>query len=290
MTSDGYKDWLAAGRPYTLIRPAKAVQATLRRHGLTVYDYPDTGHLTATVPQDHTPFSATGWPGANRRWNARGLDIMPRSDSAAGRKENADIARQFIRDRDAGVPGVMWIKYLNWTDEKGACRQERWTDKANPNRRTTISSNDKGHIHISGRSDADSDTRADTYDPIARMNGVSPMATAAEYAAHNADAALYALNKRQDSYKAVPAPAPAPPAGVTALTVPNVMKEIEQTINETKAAVLAIQAGQPSDEQWALLLALIERLFAEKVGEAAELGAAAALARTRLTVDAPPAA
>lgn len=172
MASQGYRDWVAAGRPYTLIRPAKAVQRTLKGYGLTVYDYPDTSHLTADRPQDHTPFSVTGWPGTNKRWNARGLDVMPRSDSAAHRKENADIARQLIKDRDAGVPGAMWIKYLNWTDEGGTCRQERWTDASQPNRRTTVSSTDRGHIHISGRSDADADVRADTYDPIRRMAGV----------------------------------------------------------------------------------------------------------------------
>ena len=126
MASQGYRDWLNAGRPYTLIRPARAVQAVLRGYGLTVYDYPNDAHLKANTPEDHTPFSVTGWPGQNRRWKARALDVMPRSGSRLHRKENADIARQLIRDRDAGVPGAMWIKYINWTDENGACRQERW--------------------------------------------------------------------------------------------------------------------------------------------------------------------
>jgi hypothetical protein len=171
MASQGYRDWLKAGRPYHLIRPSAAVQRTLRGYGLTVYDYPNDAHLQASTPEDHTPFSVTGWPGANKRWNARALDVMPRDGSDAARKENADIARQLIRDRDAGVPGAMWIKYLNWTDERGSCQQERWTDSANPLRRTTRSSSDRGHIHISGRSDVDDDERADHYDPIARMHG-----------------------------------------------------------------------------------------------------------------------
>ena len=159
MASQGYRDWLNAGRPYTLIRPAKAVQAALRGYGLTVYDYPNDPHLKANTPEDHTPFSVTGWPGPNRRWKARALDVMPRVDrdgrvTAAARKENADIARQLIRDRDAGVAGAMWIKYLNWTDASA------------PLRRTTRSSSDNGHIHISGRSDVDNDDRADGYDPV----------------------------------------------------------------------------------------------------------------------------
>ncbi len=173
MASQAYYEWLKAGRPYTLIVPAKATQTTLKAYGLTVYDYPDDSHLKADTPEDHTPFSVTGWPGTNGRWRARALDIMPRSGSAAHRKENADIARQFIKDRSAGVPGAMWIKYLNWTDEQGVCRQERWTDASQPLKRTTRSSSDKGHVHISGRSDADFDRRADTYDPIRRMAGIT---------------------------------------------------------------------------------------------------------------------
>lgn len=171
MASQGYTDWLNAGRPYALIRPAAAVQAALRGYGLTVYDYPNAEHLKANTPEDHTPFSVTGWPGQNRRWKARALDVMPRDGSTAARRENAGIARQLIADRDAGVPGAMWIKYINWTDEDGACRQERWMAPWDPLVRTTRSSSDKGHIHISGRSDADDDARADDYDPYARMQG-----------------------------------------------------------------------------------------------------------------------
>lgn len=169
MASQGYTEWVKAGRPYTLIVPARLLQDVLQGHGLTVYDYPDDSHLRAATPEDHTPFSVTGWPGPNARWRARALDIMPRSDSEKHRKENADIARQLIRDRNAGVSGVMWIKYLNWTDEEGITRQERWT----PNH-TTRSSGDDGHVHVSGRSDVDTDTRARGYDPISRMSGLAP--------------------------------------------------------------------------------------------------------------------
>jgi hypothetical protein len=161
MSSAAYKDWVKAGKPYRLARPVATLQARLHAHGLTVYDYPDDSHLLAATPEDHTPFSATGWPGSSTFGVAHAIDVMPRSDTAAGRRENATIARRLIADRNAGVAGVAWIKYLNWTDEGGVCRQERWM----PNHETR-SSTDKGHLHISGRADCDNDDRATGYDPL----------------------------------------------------------------------------------------------------------------------------
>lgn len=162
--SPTYYVWIGSGKPYVLMRPAKVLQAALRGHGLTVYDYPNDAHLRANTPEDHTPFSATGWPGKSAYGVGHALDVMPRADTAAARAENAAIARQLIRDRNAAVAGTLWIKYINWTDEQGACHQERWMPS-----HETRSSTDKGHIHISGRSDADNDARAEGYDPIARM-------------------------------------------------------------------------------------------------------------------------
>jgi hypothetical protein len=161
MASAKYYVWVADGRPYRLARPAAALQWVLRGHGLIVYDYPDDDHLQSDPAEDHTPFAATGWPTVSAYGVGHAVDIMPRNGTAAGRAENAAIARRLIADRNAGVPGVAWIKYLNWTDEQGVCRQERWM----PNH-TTRSSTDKGHVHVSSRSDCDNDTRAEGYDPL----------------------------------------------------------------------------------------------------------------------------
>jgi hypothetical protein len=259
VVSQGFKDWVEAGKPYTLIRPARALQRNLSAHGLTVYDYPDNKHLTASPPEDHTPFSATGFPGANRRWNARALDIMPRSGSAAHRKENADIARQLIRDRDAGVPGVMWIKYINWTAEDGRCRQERWTTPDAPLQRTTKSSTDDGHIHVSGRSDVDDDSRAEDYDPIDRMTGDDDMDDL--------------TRAKIDAMFNVAMATKLPGGGDKVFPVPFTVK-----LNEILAA--AKDDGTPSaptDEQWATLLTLVRK--------AAEDGAEAALRRVLGSLD-----
>lgn len=162
MASQGYYDWLAAGKPYTLARPALDMVNVLRAAGYTVYHYPDDAHLIAVPPQDHTPFSATGWPIPSARWVGHALDVMP----TPGAPALPGLARQIISDTDRKVPGTGWIKYLNWTDEAGVCRHENWQNLDRT--RVTTSSTDKGHIHISARSDMD------TWDGVAR-SGYSPV-------------------------------------------------------------------------------------------------------------------
>lgn len=266
MATQAYRDWLKAGRPYTLIRPAKATQASIRAYGIVVYDYPNDAHLQANVPEDHTPFSVTGWPSSNKRWNARALDVMPRSDSSAHRKENADIARQLIKDRDAGFPGAMWIKYINWTDEKGNCQQVRWTDAANPLKHTTRSSSDKGHIHISGRSDVDNDVRADAYDPVARMKGITVTDTPL---AQNTERGVTALYTGADP---VVFPAPwgnAPQIGSPENPLPNPIVRLQRSVD-------ALAVGGVSNEQLvdavkqALLDPEVARIFGELMFNAAQ--------------------
>lgn len=165
MASQGYYDWLAAGSPYVRARPTLQLRDLLRTYGYTVYDYPDPDHLTADRPQDHTPFSVTGWPISSKRWVGHAIDVMPPNATAVGKGAIGlpDLARNIIRARNANAPGTGWIKYLNWTDEAGVCRQERWMPD-----HSTVSSTDKGHIHISARSDCDTSDEVITsgWDPV----------------------------------------------------------------------------------------------------------------------------
>lgn len=146
--SQGCRDWVRAGRPYSDSKPIKRFALTISGHGFTVYTYPDKSHLVVTKPEDHTPFSATGFPTPAPRWYGNAADVMPKADTAAGRAELAQLSRQVIADKDAGVPGTEWIKYLNWTDEAGDCWHVSWQTGAKIVTRST----DKGHLHISGLS------------------------------------------------------------------------------------------------------------------------------------------
>lgn len=163
MASMAYNQWQLAGEPYALMRPAKDLQRIVKTHGLVVYDYPDTSHLEAVPPEDHTPYSATGWPNTSARWIGHAIDIMPRRNvpSWIANAENTAIARRLIADKRAGVPGAVWIKYINWTDENGRTWHTSWQ----PDERT-ISSSDTGHVHVSGRSDMDNYFGAADYDPL----------------------------------------------------------------------------------------------------------------------------
>lgn len=161
MASAAYAAWVKAGKPWTLAAPLLQLQRTIQGYGFTVYSYPDEAHQQANTPEDHTSYSATGWPVPSPRWWAFAIDIMPKK--SGGMAELAAMARQIIRDKDAGYPGTEWIKYINWTDEGGKTWQTSWK----PNKATRTSS-DKGHTHISGRSDRTQATIP--YDPVARMN------------------------------------------------------------------------------------------------------------------------
>lgn len=195
MATTQYNQWLGMGKPYVLIRPAKDHQANIRKHGFTVYDYPDDSHLRSSNPQDHTPFSRTKWPigGIGVDGKGRAIDIMPKGSSAAAIKELADMARQIIRDKDNKVDGTEAIKYMNWTDEQGVCRNENWKS----GKRVTTSSTDKGHTHISYRDDMDNSLSGANYDPVARMHGDSTEDDDMEYvtiARDNTNGQLYACN------------------------------------------------------------------------------------------------
>lgn len=149
MTTWQYDQWIAAGKPYELCKPAWDLMVVLRAAGYTVYHYPDFSHLTADPPQDHTPFSATGWPVASKRWVGHAIDIMPK----AGLMPLPQLAMRIIDAKNDGVAGAWPIKYINWTDTADVCWHTSWQPTY-----AATGSTDRGHIHISFRSDADDDS------------------------------------------------------------------------------------------------------------------------------------
>lgn len=165
MASQGYRDWIAAGKPFTLAAPARSLRDILRGYGYTVYDIGNKSHQVAEPPEDHMPYSATGWPVRSPRWYGFALDVME-PDRALRLPTLAQLGAQIYADKNAGHPGVAWLKYMNWTPAGGECVHDKWQPS-----HVRTDSDDDGHIHLSGRSDHYLTDTTDGYDPVARFRG-----------------------------------------------------------------------------------------------------------------------
>lgn len=165
MTVTNYQEWLKDGSPWHPATPVADFARTMRSHGYTVYiiGAVDT-HLNIPNPEDHAPFSHTPWPGSQPYSAVLGMDIMP-----GGALDWRELGRRIYQDKMDGKPGTQWIKYMNWTDSSGNCYHDSW--KPNHARR---GSSDKGHIHISGRTDFVNSNCAAGYDPIKGDPGHTP--------------------------------------------------------------------------------------------------------------------
>jgi hypothetical protein len=161
MATTAYYAWKADGEPYRDCQPTADSAAIGRGHGYTVYTRGDDRHMRAEPPQDHTAFSATGYPRKSAYGVGHAEDWMP-PPAGSHLPTLAQLGAQIVKDKNAGYPGTESIKYINWTDENGDCWQDSWEPDHKRER-----SSDRGHNHISRRSDMD--TAHTDYDPVARV-------------------------------------------------------------------------------------------------------------------------
>lgn len=167
MTTQAYWNWRTAGSPWSPATCIADFRTTMQKHGYTVYvlGADDASHLRSDFPEDHCPFSGTPWPGRQPYPRVLALDIMP-----GGAMDWRALGEKIHADKLAGVPGTEWIKYMNYTDRAGNCWHASW--QGGYARR---SSNDGGHIHISGRTDhVDAHT---AYDPFVGAPAPAPTPT-----------------------------------------------------------------------------------------------------------------
>jgi hypothetical protein len=159
--------WLAHGQPWRPARPIRDLAQLLRGYGYAVGTIGNDEHLRHMPPEDHTPFSATGWPVAAAFGVVWAGDIMPPKHGLPV-PSLAELGAQLFADRQANDPGAAWIKYMNWTDGAGHCVHDSWTPG-----HVRRASDDRGHIHVSARSDCGSYVIPAGYDPVARIRGKS---------------------------------------------------------------------------------------------------------------------
>lgn len=142
--SAAYNEWLHAGQPDSgLALPLAQLRDVLRGAGYTVYDRPNAAHLQAVPPEDHTPFSATGYPGTSPRWWRHAIDVMPKP-GATGPRDLWLLGARIAGDRNAGL--ITWLKYIN--RPPGADLSRAIQDSWQPGH-AQRSSSDTGHLHLS---------------------------------------------------------------------------------------------------------------------------------------------
>jgi hypothetical protein len=171
-----YHRWVDGGKPWKAARPLLDIGQRLREHGYIVYYLGDIDHLTDDLPEDHCPFSFTGWPGEHPYPYITAADIMPPRRGQVSRLDGlplpslAELGARLYRDRAANVAGMRWLKYMNWepAGPGGPCYHDAWM----PSHRRRASS-DRGHIHASCRTDFVDSSTARGYDPVARIRGIT---------------------------------------------------------------------------------------------------------------------
>lgn len=166
--------WINRGSPFRLMTPLAQLRDRLRKYGYTVYDIGNRQHLEHDPPEDHTPYSATGYPGEAQYGVGYAIDIMP-PPAGSGLPSLQQLGAQLLADREDGVADVEWLKYMNWEPEgnnTGPCYHESWQPTY-----ARRSSTDRGHIHLSGLTGFETSTIAAGYDPVARIKGEDIMAT-----------------------------------------------------------------------------------------------------------------
>ena len=169
MTVTTYQGWLADGKPFRNCVPLLNFIATLRLHGYTGpgSGLGDLSHLTASLPEDHCPYSHTPWPGAQPYPYILAIDIMPGQGL-----DIIELGGRLFDDKSSNVAGTQPIKYLNWTDSDGNV----WHDSWMPNH-TRFRSTDSGHIHMSFRTDLVTSTVMASYDPYGGTDVTPEQAT-----------------------------------------------------------------------------------------------------------------
>lgn len=110
MATQAYHNWVAAGRPFTLATPVRLYRDAFRAAGWPANSLGTIGneaHLQASTPQDHTPFSTTGWPGRHPYPYVLAFDV---SHQVSRETELDSIVAHWLSQARAGA--TPWVKYI----------------------------------------------------------------------------------------------------------------------------------------------------------------------------------
>jgi hypothetical protein len=143
--SEYYDNWVADGKPWRNARPIAEIAAKLKAARPAAASagcfgtIGDLAHLLAEPPQDHTPYSQTGWPLPNPYPRITATDITHRPDLGVDCNE---IHKHWLASANAGQ--MPWIKYWIWQGRRYDVR-----NNFNP----VSASGHYDHLHGSQRTD-----------------------------------------------------------------------------------------------------------------------------------------
>lgn len=161
MTTQDYVNWVADGRPWKLATPIAEYFAAFKAAGWpagSLGTIGDTAHLQASHPQDHCPFSATGWPNPNEYPYVCAFDAG--HDPANGRDMGQVVSRWLSQARAGSTP---WVKYIVWQGHIYDVRNG-WSPQP--------ADNHFDHAHVSIRTDW-THRSIGTFDPVGKVAPVS---------------------------------------------------------------------------------------------------------------------
>lgn len=145
MATSAYYEWVDDGRPFTVAKPIAETLAKLKAARPEAAkagcfgSIGDTAHLTANKPQDHCPFSTTGWPLSHPYPYVTAGDIMHRPDLGV---DCTKIHAGLLAAAKAGL--LPWLKYWIWQGKRYDVRNN-WAP--------VTASGHYDHIHLSSRTD-----------------------------------------------------------------------------------------------------------------------------------------
>lgn len=172
MTTQAYWDWVADGRPFKLATPIAEYLAAFKAAGWptgSLGTIGDTAHLQADHPQDHTPFSATGWPLPSEYPYVHAFDAGHLPDS--GHDMRPVVAYWLAEARAGRSP---WVKYIVW---RGQIFDVRNGWDAEP------ASDHFDHAHVSIRTDW-THTSIGTWKPVEKGSAVTTSTTGTQVWEH----------------------------------------------------------------------------------------------------------
>lgn len=138
-----YYTWEAQGRPWHSCTPIREFSARLKQAlpGAVGYVWTlgDDAHLESNRPQDHTPFSVTGWPWSSPYPVVFACDV---SHQPARGVDCWALVPYWLTEARAGR--MPWLKYIIWQAKRYDVRNG-WSP--------VNSSGHFTHAHLSGRTD-----------------------------------------------------------------------------------------------------------------------------------------